>query len=61
MFKRIVDRSIAAGRIEFVQPTEFFRLLERDIRGHVKVGPSSQRFDGNGRHSREIDDGLKGR
>jgi len=32
MFKRIVDRSIAAGRIEFVQPTEFFRLLERDIR-----------------------------
>jgi len=37
MFKRIVDRSIAAGRIGS-STTEFFRLLERDIRGHVKVG-----------------------
>jgi len=38
MFKRIVDRSIAAGRIEFVQPTEFFRLLERDIRATSRWG-----------------------
>ena len=61
MFKRIVDRSVSTGRIEFDQPTEFFRLLERDVRGYVKAGPSGQRFDGNGHHSSEIDDGLKGR
>jgi hypothetical protein len=61
MFQRIVDRSVSTSRIEFGQSTEFFRPLERHVRGHVKMGPSGQRFDGNGHHGREIDDGLKGR
>ena len=59
MFKRIVDRSVSTRAIEFVQPTEYFRLSKRFVRRYMKQGPSGQRFDRNGRHIREIDDGLK--
>jgi hypothetical protein len=59
MPKGIIDRGVSTGCIKFGQSTKHFRAPKHVLRGRMKLGPSGQRFDGNGRHGVEVDDRLK--